>query len=49
MYAGNKCLYILRSLRKEGLSQDEIDTLFNAKYYRKYYMDSRYMDLPSLI
>ena len=30
LYEGNKCLYILRSLRKKGLSQDEIDTLFNA-------------------
>ena len=35
LYEGNKCLYILRSLRKEGLSQDEIDTLFNATVLSK--------------
>ena len=26
----NKCLFVLRSLRKEGFSQDEVDHLFSA-------------------
>ena len=30
LYEANKCLYILRTLIKEGLGRDEIDTLFNA-------------------
>ena len=30
LYEANKCLFVIRSLRKEGYSQTEIDHLFNA-------------------
>ena len=30
LYETNKCLFVIRSLRKEGYSQTEIDHLFNA-------------------
>ena len=26
----NRCLYVIRSLRKEGASQEEVDKLFNS-------------------
>ena len=30
MIKANKCLFVLRSLRKEGFSQGEVDDLFSA-------------------
>ena len=29
-HEANKCLFVIRSLRKEGYTQDEIDHLFNS-------------------
>ena len=30
IFEANKCLFVIRSLRKEGYTQDEIDHLFNS-------------------
>ena len=30
LHEANKCLFVIRSLRKEGYTQDEIDHLFNS-------------------
>ena len=44
----NKCLYVIRSLRKEGYTQQEIDHLFNAIVLTKlFYCLSVYGASPS--
>ena len=36
----NKCLFVLRSLRKEGFSQVEVDRLFSALVFPNFAVDS---------
>ena len=38
LFEANKCLSIISSLRKEGYTQEEVDTLFNAIVLSKYCM-----------
>ena len=47
-FEANKCLYVLRRLRKEGYNQVEINHLFQSLVLRKFRMVYRCMQPPCL-